>query len=203
MRPRHSALIVDYEYDMRCTEPALTGILIVLLLSICGTLHAGAAPQDIARPYGWEAGLVNSPDHLGITVRTPANDGIFNTFTLTAEMRNVLSGRETAPGVKFIFQHNRAIAGGMMGGQYPWMLYAGPGVTCGYVRDLSPVYGLMAGVCGNIGIRTGFMNNLSLAAEFQGDIAFIIRDISNPSMSMYRTGVYRCWIPVLRIAYAF
>lgn len=203
MRPRHSALTVDYEYDMRCTGPALTGILIVLLLSICGTLHAASAPQDIARQYGWEAGLVNSPDHLGITVRTPANDGIFNTFTLTAEMKNVLSGRESAPGVKFIFQHNRAIAGGMMGGQYLWMLYAGPGVTCGYVRDLSPIYGFMTGVCGNIGICAGFMNNLSVAVEFQGDIAFIIRDMSNPSMSMYRTGVYRCWIPVLKIAYAF
>lgn len=187
------------------TEPIpLRAMAVALLLSAIGTFSMSAASgHSVPTGKGWAAGIVSSPDHVGVSARTPDSDGMFNSFTLTLEMRGIYDGKEDTPGVKFSFLHNHAISGGRIRGLYPWMLYVGPGVSAAYVRDNGEELGLMGGVAADIGLCAKFLNSLSIAVEFQADVAFFISDLPDPSMTSYKSGLYRSWMPVLRISYDF
>lgn len=199
-----SKILDNFAGVMCCTGPAILTAAAVLLALSCGAVPAAAASRaQAAFPHGWAAGIANSPDHIGITARTMDSDGLFNTFTLTLEMRDIYKGVENDPGVQFSFLHNRFIWQGHTPGGYRCMLYAGPGVTGGYVRNRGEGLGLMAGVSGDIGGGVKLLGGVTMALELKADAAFLISDLSNPSMTFYRAGLYRCWIPVLRILYEF
>lgn len=188
----------------RCTGSSILAAALTLLAVLCEAVPASAESHVGATfPHGWAAGIASSPDHIGLTARTRDSDGLFNTFTLTLEMRGIYKGAEHSPGVQFSFLHNRFIWQGRTPGGYRCMLYAGPGVTGGYVRNRGEDLGLMAGVCGDIGGGVKLLGGITMAVELKADAAFLISDLSSPSMTFYRAGLYRCWLPVLRIIYEF
>lgn len=173
-----------------------------LLALICGAVGAFAA-----RPYvpaekveALSAGTAHSIKGVGVCVDYDTGNGVFNSFYLTADLVDILTGKASTPGLKFTYHYNMVLKE-MCEGKY--IIYAGPGVTSGYVRNTDDHSGFMGGVSLDAGVRTRCLKNIYLSLEYQADASLIFKNKYNPYMRLYRAGFLYAWAPYLRIQYNF
>lgn len=177
----------------------LTITLAIMLLSAAGF---SVKAQDVS---GMSLGSFHSPKGFGVCIDTAVDSLSFNAFTLTADMHGVLTGEHSRPGVKFTCTRN-FILRHFDKEYYMVDLYAGPGVTAGYLRDIHKPYGLMAGLSCLAGSRFSFPTNFSVSIELCADIALEINRnqiYGNFDLSLYKSGLFHAFFPQLKIMYCF
>lgn len=175
-------------------------ISMAILLSSATAFKAGA--QD---GHSFSLGTFHSPKGFGFCAETVKDSLSFDAFTLIADMHGVLTGEHPRPGVKFTYTRN-IVFKSIDKGNYIIDLYAGPGVTAGYLRDMHKSYGFMAGLSCLSGARYSFPTNLSVSIELCADIALEInrnQRHSSYELSLYKSGICHAFFPQLRIQYRF
>lgn len=165
-----------------------------------------------------KVGLFNSPKGFGVSYVTEVKDGTFNSFDIVADIYGFPTGRTAYyPGVRLNSFHNVVLRDI---DRFPeaGFLYAGVGVSTGYVRDFEkftrwatgPAYlimnmGAILCVSGQIGIRSDF-GNLSLDLSWQADAGLYLRKhetYGNAVLGLYKNGLYNCLLPQLKIMWKF
>ncbi len=177
----------------------LTMTLAIMLLPVTGF---SVKAQDAV---GMSLGTFHSPKGFGISIDNVVDSISFNAFTLIADMHGVLTGEHPRPGVKFTYTRN-FILRHFDKEYYVVDLYAGPGVTAGYLRDIHKSYGLMAGLSCLAGSRFSFPTNFSVSIELCADIALEInrnQRYGNVDLSLYKSGLFHAYFPQLKIHYCF
>lgn len=151
------------------------------------------------------AGLFNSPKGFGVSLWCfNPDDGPANTFTLYADISGMPMGINDTPGIKFNYSRNFAFASYDFE-QVFLAMYAGPGVSMGYVHDNGKANrGAMLALSGTAGIHADFGKRISLSFGFSTEAGLHMRkderfDILD--LSFYKNGFFQTWQPNLSILF--
>ncbi len=182
-------------------RPDLTsalGMLLAVFLLSQGNLAASGRGGDRVKDFA--LGSIHSPKGVGVCADLDHESGAFASFSLTADLIDILDGRSSTPGIKATYHHN-AVLKDWADGKYE--LYMGPGLTAGRVRDMHNHFGLMAGLSGDAGLRVHCNHSILVSIEWQVDFALQFKNRFNPNMSLYSAGFQHSYYPHLRIQYRF
>ena len=170
---------------------------IFLLLCAQGTLDAANRKDG----GDWSLGGTFSLRGVGLGAERSSESGAaFESFSLTLDLIDILDGTASTPGLKATYHHN-LIVQDFQAGKY--VLYLGPGLTAGRVRDTRGHLGLMAGLSGDAGLRMQCLHSITLSVEFQLDFALQFKNRIRPDMSLYATGIRNAYLPYVKIQYRF
>ncbi len=170
----------------------------VLALVVSGV---AAAAQDSS---SIRLGAFQSPKGIGICAEFQSHDGSFDSITFDADMFGIIIGTYSRPGYKATYTHN-VIISKYDRGDCRLEVYAGPGLTAGYARDISKTYSTIAGLSGVTGMRFLFSRRVSVNLEIGADLAFTINKDSRYGMnklSLYKAGLLHFFYPQIRIEWA-
>lgn len=185
-----------------CSPKTIVTAAVAVLLSISSYAQG---------PY---LGVFNSLKGIGAALELPAKDpSEFNSFALYAEIFGIPTGRCSEPGVKFNWSHN-FILWNTEKDSTVYSIYAGPGISCGYMRDfelgkrkdkslvLTKKPGVMTALSGTGGARFSFSGRIALDLSFTLDLGiFVRRDeaLNNFDLNLYRNGLAQSLYPQLSI----
>lgn len=157
-------------------------------------MSAGAAAPS--------AGLFNSYKGFGLSFMREGKDRQDYSFTLIADIYGLPSGTVEKPGIKGNF--SRIYMMDLIpAGFADVRIYAGPGISVGYVHDRGKGNpGFVGALSGTAGLHADFGRNISLqfgfTAEFglhyRTDERFDIKDLS-----FYKNGIFESLYPELTI----
>lgn len=179
------------------------GAKIFKIILVFAVMMSGlaAAAQDIA-PI--RLGTFQSPKGLGVCAEFQQDPSSFESVTFDADIFGIIIGNYSRPGYKFTYTHDM-IVDSYDRGDCALELYAGPGITAGYVRDINKTYSLVAGISGVTGMRFLFERRLSVNLEIGADLAFTISKderYGTNDLSLYKTGLLHFFYPQIRIHWA-
>lgn len=149
-------------------------------------------------------GTFHSPKGLGACLEFQSEPTSFDSFDIIADMFGILRGDYSKPGIKATYCRD-IILKHFHHDEYKLDLYAGPGVTAGYVRDIHEPYSIVAGMTGAAGCRLFFDKRrlvvylelgLDIAAEFNRNNRYGTIDLT-----LYKSGIYHVFYPQVRILY--
>ena len=180
----------------------------VLLLCL---VPSGARAQE-------SLGIFNSPKGFGAEVRLPEKGRAFMSAHVFVDIYEVATSRCSYPGIRANVSRqyvlNRIEKEGVS-----YTLYAGPGISAGYVRDHDKGRGIdftslagnnegaMVALSGNFGCRFDFGGLISLDLSIAGDLGLHMRrneserDFFAISTSIYNNGIYQILCPQLTILF--
>ena len=173
-------------------------VAIVFFTLFCSVCVASAAGQRQGR--GFSAGSASSVRGVGLCAELSGEPGWFNSFFLTLDLKDILNGRSSTPGLKFNYYYNKVLA---TFGEGKYSLYAGPGVTGGYVRNTDGHPGFIGGLSVDAGVSMKCLNSITLSLDFQADMAISFKNGNNGGATLYKTGLLNCYCPYVKIAYRF
>ena len=181
-------------------------LAIGLLAALC--LSAGAQ----------EAGFYNSPKGFGAQYRFAERNGVFHSATAFIDIYGIPSSRGSFPGYRFNLSRQYVFRQ-IEGDGVRYMLYAGPGVSMGMVRDhdkgrwfdftslISGNQGFMFALSGDVGCRFDFGRRVALDLSFEADAGLHVRrnenetDYNAASLSIYNNGLMQAIYPQLTILF--
>lgn len=158
-------------------------------------------------------GVFNSLKGIGAALELQKGTEEFNSFAVYAEIFGIPTGRCSDPGVKFNWTHN-FILWNIENDATVYSIYAGPGASCGYMRDfevgerkdasltLTKNPGLMAALSGSGGCRFSFNSRIALDLSFTAELGIFVRrdeELNNFDLNLYRNGLVQCFYPQLSI----
>ena len=177
--------------------PALHRISAVLASCICLCLPAKAGKLT--------AGTVHSPKGFGVCFDYVCSPKLYNAYSLVADLYGVLDGTEQMPGIKAGFSHCTRLAG--------WTkekgeinLFAGPGAGFGYVRDYDSGgrFGICTTLAGTFCARYAFERGITVDMGVILELGiFSSRKDGHVQTTFYKNGVFRSYIPQIKIIYCF
>lgn len=178
-----------------------------VLLFLVAFLPAGARFAAYADEPGlpelhFTAGMFHSLKGVGGSFRF----GELNSLSIYADMEEVYAGRALYPGVRVSYLRPVELAKKEASDGSVFTFYAGPGMTCGYVRDKDEWYGLMAGISLGAGVRVCLRERIVLALELEGNAAFVLSKSSlyhTWGMRLYKNGYRQALYPQLKLEYRF
>ena len=160
-----------------------------------------AAAQDSA---SIRLGTFHSPKGLGVCAEFQQYPSSFESITFDADIFGIIVGKYSRPGYKFTYTHDMVVDT-YDRGDCVLELYAGPGITAGYARDINKTYSTIAGLSGVAGMRFLFERRLSVNLELGADLAFTINKdnrYGRNNLSLYKTGLLHSFYPQIRIQWA-
>ena len=173
----------------------------------CLLLSLAWAPSASAQRAA--AGIFNSPKGEGVNVDFAPADGAFYSLAVYADFYGLLSRRSKEPGVRMNFTRNFVFKE-FGDGTARYFLYAGPGLSLGWVHDfergyftkeitpLSKPYGAVAAVSGTAGCRFEFERGISIDLSFTGEAGLMYRP-SNSKLTCYLNGILESFFPQISI----
>ena len=200
---------------MEKTRTGLTAVLLfgVLLLSGAPPFCRVAAAQEKRAA----AGITSSKKAFGIYMAEWRDDMSFNSFSLEADLFGVLKGFTSTPGVRLNFSRNYILLTTGDPACCVYEIYAGPGISSGWVRDYELAYikgepslgfeknpGFFAALSAVFGCTFHFPRKIDLAASIMMDTGVHLRKdekLGNLDLSFYRNGIARALEPSLTIMY--
>lgn len=121
---------------------------------------------------------------IGLSCRLKGPEKTFHELLLDADLCGVLQGDSRSPGVRFSYVRGFSFAVSEHD-DFTLRWHAGPGVTAGYARDRgASEYGLIAGICGSIGVEFAFRVPVSISVSLMPALATHVRS-ENGTMKMY------------------
>lgn len=187
--------VISYRTET-CPMPALHRISVVLAcLCLCFSARAGKLT----------AGTVHSPKGFGVCFDYVCSPKLYNAYSLVADLYGVLDGSEKMPGIKANFFHCTRLAGwtkesGVIN------LFAGPGAGFGYVRDYDSNgrYGLCTTLAGTFCARYAFDRGITVDMGVIMELGiFSCRKDGHVQTSLYKNGIFRSYLPQIKIIYCF
>ena len=181
---------------MKGRVPAVSLLIAALLLP---ALAWKAPAQDVK---SLSIGTFHSPKGIGLCMESRQESASFDTFDIIADMFGILNGSHSKPGIKATYCRD-IILKHFDHDEYDLDLYAGPGVTAGYVRDINEPLSLVAGMTGSAGCRLFFDSRrvvvcielgLDLAAEVNRNNRF-----RNVDLTIYKSGILHTFYPQIRL----
>lgn len=166
------------------------------------TSEKTVSAQDI---NSFSLGTFHSPKGIGISMEMNSDSQSFDSLTLLADMHGVLTGEHSSPGIKLVYTRD-IIFRHFDKQDYFVDLYAGPGITAGYIRDINEPFSFVAGLSGVAGARFSFLRNLSIDIELCTDLALELNRnnrFRSLNLKIYKSGYYHIFFPQLRIHYCF
>lgn len=149
-------------------------------------------------------GTFHSPKGLGFCIESQQEYKSFDSFDIIADMFGLLRGDYSTPGIKATY-YRGIILMHRHGEECDADLYAGPGVTAGYVRDIHEPFSTVAGMAGVIGGRLYFdRKRLVVCMEAGMDLAMELNRNNryrNIDLTLYQAGIYHIFYPQVRILY--
>ncbi|MDO5442661.1 MAG: hypothetical protein Q4G10_03225 [Bacteroidia bacterium] len=176
------------------------GESIAIIIILLQMLFSTALAQE---RNSFTIGTFHSPKGFGACAEFPIDSASFNAFTVIADMHGVLTGEHPRPGVKMTYTRDIVIKHFDKDG-YTVDMYAGPGLTAGYARDIKKPYSIIGGLACVAGSRFSFSTKLIVNIEVCADIALdLTRNPRNGNinLSIYKSGIYHTIFPQLRIQY--
>lgn len=186
----------------------VVAVLILATPSIC----AAAEPQ-------LSAGSFNSPKGFGLCLETGCltTGSALTRYTVYADIYGLPRGRIAAPGLKANFSLCRALKKYDDLDGISAVLYAGPGVSAGWVHDIERSVagkehlvnnpGLAAALSGVAGVRLTFSGRpWVLDISFLGEAGFLIRQdefMDNKDLTLYKAGIHQVVYPQINIIRRF
>lgn len=153
----------------------------------------------------FSVGTFHSAKGFGVSVDLSNYDSAhLNSFALFLDMQSILDGQSSSPGIRARYNYNHPLCSKDLKNGDKFQLYAGPGVTFGYVRDLNSRVGFMCGVSGEIVGTFLFENHLSLSLALEASAAFHLREDNNIGVldfKFFQAGLVNLYQPELRIQY--
>lgn len=145
-------------------------------------------------------GTTHSLKGVGICADWGHDPNAFSAFAFTADLIDILTGISSTPGLKFTYHYNSVLSN-MEDGKY--VVYAGPGLTGGHVRNTDNHSGFMGGISFDAGLRVRCLRSVVVSVELQADLSLIFKNKFNPAMSLYKAGFEQSYFPHVRIQYEF
>ena len=160
-----------------------------------------------SRAQVMSAGTFHSYKGVGvIMLAATSDDREFNSFTLYADMSEVFAGRSSRPGAKFNFSRNIMILDIEPQDKEDFCLFAGAGVSAGWVQDYGRQgFGVAAALSGSFGANLAFPERhilITVAATLEAG-PWIHKDKGEYNMFLYRSGIYQGIYPHISISYLF
>ena len=152
-------------------------------------------------------GLYSSFKGVGMEVMTEP-EGKMESFILSTDFGGTLiRDIHESAGLKFSWRMHYTFSQGRSERGLVYRLYAGPGLSAGYVRDYTTKndrgFGFMTGICANEGILLTFDKRaVSIALEFSQDLGFHMTrrgEMNNLNMGLYKRGIYSGYFPEIKV----
>ena len=168
--------------------------------------------------WAQEAGFFNSPKGFGAQWRFPVHEGVFHSATAFADIYGIPTSRCSSPGFRFNFSRQYVFKELESDG-VKFMLYAGPGISAGVVRDHDKGRGLdltsligenpgfMLAISGDAGCRFDFGKRVALDLSFAADAGIHVRrnekegDYFATSVSIYNNGLIQIIYPQITVLF--
>ena len=169
-----------------------------LLALLCCSVHS--------RERNMSAGATFAGNEFSLEFGKKVSDNLRCVVNANLDMNGVFSGKYDSPGISFDFIGQFVFASKKYGNGEVITGYAGPGVTAGYVRGNDGLYGLMAGVCGEIGMEYAFNVPVSLSLSLAPVLGVTVcrpEDSINFRMGLYEYGLIASLMPRIGIKYRF
>lgn len=151
------------------------------------------------------AGTIHSVKGVGFALDS-FKEGHNNHFSAVLDLRGIISGESSTPGFKANYHREIKLTGFETASGHCVELFAGPGITAGYVRDKDPFRGPVAGISCIAGGRVFFGERFCISLDFQGDLALhIFKDHITDvlTMGLYKSGLDKAYWPQLTLDYCF
>ena len=184
---------------MRNLKP-LRRIAILAVFFLCSAILS--AQESRGERLFW--GTFHSPKGFGFSLETGGESGHFRSISAYADLSAILRGDAYVPGYRTTYLYNIILKDFRRDDGMLCQLFAGPGVTAGYVRDHDLMKGIIGGLAFAAGARFEFPSRFSVTVEFQGDAAVHIhRHAGGTDLRMYENGLRRIYYPQLIVSYRF
>lgn len=149
-------------------------------------------------------GIVQSYSRMGLYYELKTKEGSFMSWSLCAEIAEMLSGRTPLPGISMSFGWNFILSEITLSDDNRIIFFAGPGVSSGICRDFKSPPGFFFGLQGMAGVCLHCARNVDISA----DLAPVIGLHSTVNADgiftkYYKYGLMRTLIPEIRIGYRF
>lgn len=180
---------------MSKTKP-MKKLLVILPLLVFSAVFCHAQERKL--------GLFSSPDGFGVSYDRIKAEDQFLSFTAYLNCFDRMFGNGGGVGASFNFSRN-FILKQWKGNAMLTSIYAGPGISAGYVRDYQENYpGIMAAASCNIGARFLFNRGIAVDLSFGAAAGFhlnIHSDTAPPVLSVYKRGLMHIPFPQLKIMF--
>lgn len=180
-------------------------ILTFAVLAVSALLSPVSVNAQTLELPEFSVGTFHSLKGFGICADISNHDSAhLNSFALFLDMQSILDGRSSSPGIRARYNYNLPLCSKDLKNGDRFQLYAGPGVTFGYVRDLNSRTGFMCGISGEIVGSFLFENHLSLSVALEASAAFHLREDNNIGVldfKFFQAGLVNTYMPELRIQY--
>ena len=149
-------------------------------------------------------GTFHSPKGLGFSIVSQQEEKSFDSLDIIVDTFGLLRGEYSSPGFKATYFRG-IILDHRHGEEFDADLYAGPGLTAGYVRDIHEPFSAVAGMSGVVGGRLYFdSKRLVICLEAGLDLALEMNRNNryrNLNLTIYKAGIYHVFYPQVRILY--
>lgn len=201
-------------------------ITIIALLALCSAFCTGMPRGSSSPVRGGDLitpdttgtysrriliGAFNSPKSIGPSLSIFTKDGMVHSFALLADLGGVATSTMSSPGWKFMWNvDNIELKGEISAEPLSYCIYAGHGVSLGQVYDFERTgKGWMGSMTLNAGIALLFDCRVAVCMDFSmeygltltGEGRFRIAEPSKQDLCFYRNGIFRSYIPQIKILY--
>lgn len=176
-------------------------------------LAAFLLPAVIMSAQQNSVGFFNSVKGFGVSFSMPTSEYEYESLTLFSDIYGIPSGRTKSPGVKFNYTHQFVLIDYELEDSVI-SLYAGPGLSAGYLFDHEPGAfadydvalamnkGFACALSGTAGCLFNFSRGivLDLFWTVEGGI-HMRRDetLGNIDLKLYKNGFTQAWLPQLAV----
>ena len=149
-------------------------------------------------------GTFNSPKGMGLAADFSfRGEGDFSSAGIWLDARDFFGEGDSDIGIKGSFIHNFTIFTAS-GPQNSLTVYAGPGISMGYVYDIEKDRGVMGALCADVGVRVSLANPLVVSLGFSADLGLhVSKENDGTILSLYKEGLIHSYYPELRFMYNF
>lgn len=148
--------------------------------------------------------MYNSLKGVGASIDIPRDHNTFDNFILSTDFEDVLTARVGNPGYKLTYFHCFDLGHFKDYEGIDAHVYAGPGMSLGYVRSNQRHYGVATALAGVIGMEEKFSDHLAISIQWSMDVGIFLFHFNHQeilSSEQYYSGAKRIWMPEIKLTY--
>ena len=169
---------------------------IIVILTLIGSTAIHAQSRSIGTTYSFSS--------IGLVYEHGVNNDCFIELALKGEMGEVFAGRSRIPGISASFTWNYVLKEWKISEGETLEMFAGPGVSMGYAKDLKRDKGFDFGLKGRFGIEFLFERKAIISLSISPVIGSHVEFNGNAiNIRSYNYGLLNSIMPEIGIKYRF